>query len=34
MLNGGHRYLDLMPKGRDSDGRKFPMEWVRRRDQY
>src|SRR5262249_52599803 len=26
--------LDLVPKGRDEDGLKFPMEWVRRHDQY
>jgi predicted dithiol-disulfide oxidoreductase (DUF899 family) len=27
-------FLDLVPKGRDEDGLKFPMKWVRRRDQY
>jgi predicted dithiol-disulfide oxidoreductase (DUF899 family) len=34
MLNGAHHYLDLVPKGRDEDGLKFSMEWVRRHDQY
>jgi predicted dithiol-disulfide oxidoreductase (DUF899 family) len=34
MLNGAYHYLDLVPKGRDEDGLNFPMEWVRRHDQY
>ena len=34
MLNGAYHYLDLAPKGRDEAGLKFPMEWVRRHDQY
>jgi predicted dithiol-disulfide oxidoreductase (DUF899 family) len=34
MLNGAYHYLDLAPKGRDEDGLKFSMEWVRRHDQY
>ena len=34
MLNGAYHYLDLVPKGRDEDGFKFPMTWVRRHDQY
>ena len=34
MLNGAHHCLDLAPKGRDDDGLKFSMEWVRRHDQY
>ena len=34
MLNGAYHYLDLVPKGRDEGGLKFPMEWVRRHDQY
>jgi predicted dithiol-disulfide oxidoreductase (DUF899 family) len=25
---------DLAPKGRAEDGLDFPMEWVRRHDQY
>jgi predicted dithiol-disulfide oxidoreductase (DUF899 family) len=33
-LNGAYHYLDLVPKGRDEDGLKFSMEWVRRHDQY
>jgi predicted dithiol-disulfide oxidoreductase (DUF899 family) len=32
MLNGACQYLDLAPKGRDEDGLKFSMEWVRRHD--
>jgi hypothetical protein len=34
LLNGACHYLDLVPKGRDEDGLKFSMEWVRRHDQY
>jgi predicted dithiol-disulfide oxidoreductase (DUF899 family) len=34
MLNGAYHYLDLVPKGRDENGLKFTMEWVRRHDQY
>jgi predicted dithiol-disulfide oxidoreductase (DUF899 family) len=34
MVNGAYHFLDLVPKGRDEDGLKFPMEWVRRHDQY
>jgi predicted dithiol-disulfide oxidoreductase (DUF899 family) len=34
MLNGAYNYLDLTPKGRDEAGLEFPMEWVRRHDQY
>jgi predicted dithiol-disulfide oxidoreductase (DUF899 family) len=34
MLNAAYHYLDLAPKGRDEAGLKFPMEWVRRHDQY
>jgi len=34
MLKGAYHYLDLAPKGRDEAGLKFPMEWVRRHDQY
>jgi hypothetical protein len=29
-----YQYLDLVPKGRDEEGCKFPMESVRRHDQY
>jgi predicted dithiol-disulfide oxidoreductase (DUF899 family) len=34
MLNGAYHYLDLVPKGRDELGLDFPMEWLRRHDQY
>ena len=34
MVNGAYHFLDLVPKGRDEDGFKFTMEWVRRHDQY
>ncbi len=34
MLNGAYHYLDLVPKGRNEEGLKFPQEWVRRHDQY
>ena len=34
MVNGAYQYLDLVPKGRDEDGFDFPMEWVRRHDEY
>jgi predicted dithiol-disulfide oxidoreductase (DUF899 family) len=34
MVNGAYQFLDLVPKGRDEDGLKFSMEWVRRHDQY
>ena len=34
MLNGAYQLLDLVPKGRDEDGLEFPMEWLRRRDEY
>jgi predicted dithiol-disulfide oxidoreductase (DUF899 family) len=34
MLNGAYHYLDLVPKGRDEDGLRFSMEWLRRHDQY
>jgi predicted dithiol-disulfide oxidoreductase (DUF899 family) len=34
MLNGAYHYLDLTPKGRDEDGLRFSMEWLRRHDEY
>ena len=34
MLNAAYQFLDLAPKGRDEDKFKYPMEWVRRHDQY
>ena len=33
-VNGTYHWLDLAPKGRDEDGLAYPMEWVRRHDQY
>jgi hypothetical protein len=33
-LNRACQYLDLVPKGRDEEGFKSPMEWVRRHDEY
>src|SRR5258707_15162874 len=33
-LNRAYQYLDLVSKGRHEEGFKFPMEWVRRRNQY
>jgi predicted dithiol-disulfide oxidoreductase (DUF899 family) len=34
LFNAAYQYLDLVPKGRDEDGFDFPMQWVRRHDQY
>jgi predicted dithiol-disulfide oxidoreductase (DUF899 family) len=33
-LNGAYQYLDLVAKGRDEAGLAFPMEWVKRHDEY
>jgi predicted dithiol-disulfide oxidoreductase (DUF899 family) len=33
-LIGPYQLLDLTPLGRHEDGLKFPMEWVRRHDEY
>lgn len=33
MLNAAYHYLDLVPRGRDEEGRA-PQHWVRRRDEY
>jgi predicted dithiol-disulfide oxidoreductase (DUF899 family) len=33
LLNAAYNYLDLVPKGRDEDGRA-PQFWVRRHDEY
>ena len=33
-VNGAYHWLDLAPKGRDEDALAYPMEWVRRHDQY
>lgn len=34
MLNGGYRFLDLVPKGRDEAGLSHPQAWVRHHDKY
>ena len=34
ILLGTYNFLDLTPKGRDEDGLKFSMAWVRHRDRY
>ena len=34
MLNGAYHYLDIVPKGRDEDALRHPMEWVRLHDEY
>ena len=33
MLNAAYHYLDLVPRGRDEEGRA-PQYWLRRRDEY
>jgi predicted dithiol-disulfide oxidoreductase (DUF899 family) len=33
-MNAAYQLLDLVPNGRDEDGFEFPMEWLRRHDQY
>lgn len=34
MMNAAYQYLDLTPLGRHEEGRPYPMDWVRLRDQY
>ena len=34
MLIGAYNFLDLAPKGRDEDGLRFSMAWVRHHDKY
>lgn len=34
MLIGAYQFMDLVPKGRDEDDLPFPMDWVRRKDEY
>ncbi len=34
ILVGAYNFLDLVPKGRDEDGLKHSMAWVRRHDKY
>ncbi len=31
ILNGAYHYMDITPKGRDES---FPMDWLKRRDEY
>ena len=33
-LNGAYQWLDLTPKGRDEDGLRSTMAWVRHHDKY
>lgn len=33
-LNPVYQLLDLVPKGRDEDKLPYPMDWVRRHDEY
>jgi len=32
--NTTYQLLDLVPRGRDEDSFKYPMDWVRRHDEY
>ncbi len=34
ILLGAYNFLDLTPKGRDEEGLKFTMAWVRHHDKY
>jgi hypothetical protein len=34
ILVGAYNFLDLVPKGRDEDGLKHTMAWVRHHDKY
>jgi predicted dithiol-disulfide oxidoreductase (DUF899 family) len=34
LMNAAYNYLDLVPKGRDEDGLKAAMAWVRHHDRY
>jgi predicted dithiol-disulfide oxidoreductase (DUF899 family) len=34
ILLGAYNFLDLVPKGRDEEGLKFSMAWVRHHDRY
>ncbi|HLW90249.1 MAG TPA: thioredoxin family protein [Roseiarcus sp.] len=34
MLNGAYHMLDLVPKGRDEEGLRHAMAWVRHHDKY
>ena len=34
ILLGAYNFLDFVPKGRDEDGLKFSMAWIRHHDKY
>ncbi len=34
MFLGAYHFLDITPKGRNEDGLRFSMAWVRRHDEY
>ncbi|HSB72203.1 MAG TPA: thioredoxin family protein [Candidatus Methylomirabilis sp.] len=34
MVNGAYHLLDLVPKGRDEEGPRSPMAWLRHHDSY
>ncbi len=34
MLNGTYHFLDIVSKGRDEEGLKYPQAWVRYHDKY
>jgi predicted dithiol-disulfide oxidoreductase (DUF899 family) len=34
VMMGTYRLMDLTPKGRDEDGQRYTMEWVRHHDRY
>jgi len=34
ILLGVYNFLDLVPRGRDEEALKYPMEWVRHHDRY
>jgi predicted dithiol-disulfide oxidoreductase (DUF899 family) len=34
ILNSTYGVLDLVPKGRNEEGLEWPMQWVRRHDEY
>jgi len=33
-LNPVYQMLDLVPQGRDEDALPYPMDWVKRHDEY
>ena len=34
LLIGAYNFLDIAPKGRDEDGLRYGMAWVRHHDKY